>query len=597
MPRLLLLLEIVTLMIHGYRIPSNRNTRSHTALWDSSTDSNDLSEYRVETLNLEENQHQFVQWSKKIRKTMAILTLIPALLGGGVISRADDELAKYAAEGNSVGVDGSCFLKKCAIETSQCASDLSCLKGLRCLARCKGGSMCSTGCFAKFGSSRLDGLLACSVEKNDCVHVPGKENAGWNTDQLEDLPSVPIAPFVAASLKGTWYKVMGLDSRYDCFDCQKNSFKVRKSTDGVSKLEMEAFFRIPRPNYPGYLQNKIEEELQVTTWNGLSTMRSQGEMFGLTFWENWYVLGDSMQPSFQDKSTLSGLLEFPTKLKNRYLEISNDAGDHQSNNVPTTTLSVEKGNGVKDLVNDFGVAAVKTLIQGDNPSRGGKTTKTPIPDMKLIYYTGHTLQGSYKGAFLYSRSPKITSDQDMQTAAQLIRDAGLNINDFCIIKNSCFEKNRSDRQNKPAAGAKMVAGLFSGQGPGIWSGTGSGSGTASGTASSNKPIEKYKSEMGSRSGTGTETGTEKVFFGTGSTETELPPHAPFWFIGQNFFRMTTSVAEELADWFEDPEILSEWLVSQQEKMIRNQPLAVSPFASLPEEMMMFEDTSGSPKYT
>jgi hypothetical protein len=34
--------------------------------------------------------------------------------------------------------------------------------------------MCSTGCFAKYGSEQLNGLLSCSVEKNDCVHVPGK---------------------------------------------------------------------------------------------------------------------------------------------------------------------------------------------------------------------------------------------------------------------------------------------------------------------------------------------------------------------------------------------------------------------------------------
>ena len=569
MPRLLLLFEFMTLMIHGYRLP----LKTRTTLFASHTDANDLHDLcRKETLNMDANQYQLSRWSTKIRKTMAVLTLIPVLFGGSIMSRADDELAKYAAEGNTVGVDGQCFLKKCAIETSQCASDLSCLKGLRCLARCKGGSMCSTGCFAKFGSSRLDGLLACSVEKNDCVRVPGKENAGWNTDKLSDLPSVPIAPFDAASLKGTWYKVMGLDSRYDCFDCQKNSFKIRKTDKGLSKLDMEAFFRIPRPNYPGYLQSKIEEELQVTTWNGLSTMRSQGEMFGLTFWENWYVLGDSMQPSFRmDKSSSGGFLDVPR------FGISNKAGIYQSSNGPATaTLSVEKGNGVKALVNDFGVAAVNALIQGDEPA-GGKTAGTATPDMKLIYYTGHTLQGSYKGAFLYSRSSKLTSERDLQTAAQLIRDAGLNINDFCMIKNSCFQKPIPDplRPNKPG-GAKIVTGLFSGQGPGIWSGSG-------------RTAERFKSE--------TSTGTEKVFFGTGSTETGEPPHAPFWFIGQNFFRMTTSVAEELADWFEDPEILSEWLVSQQEKMIRTQPLAVSPFASLPEEMMMFEDTTGSPKYT
>ena len=203
------------------------------------------------------DDHIFTAWSKQLRKTVAVLTLLPSLMGTTMVinpsaSWADDELAKYAAEGNSVGVDGQCFLKKCAIETSQCASDLSCLKGLRCLARCKGGSMCSTGCFAKFGSSHLDNLLHCSVEKNDCVHVPGKENSGWSNDKLSDLPSIPIAPFDATSFKGTWYKVMGLDSRYDCFDCQKNSFKIKGKNKSI--LDMEALFRIPRPNYPGYLQ-------------------------------------------------------------------------------------------------------------------------------------------------------------------------------------------------------------------------------------------------------------------------------------------------------------------------------------------------------
>jgi hypothetical protein len=48
---------------------------------------------------------------------------------------ADDELAKFAAEGNKVSVDGQCFFKKCALETSACANNPNCLKGLSCLAR------------------------------------------------------------------------------------------------------------------------------------------------------------------------------------------------------------------------------------------------------------------------------------------------------------------------------------------------------------------------------------------------------------------------------------------------------------------------------
>ena len=77
--------------------------------------------------------------SKKWKRLLASIILIPTIMmnmGGDIsIVRADDELAKYAAEGNSVGVDGKCFMLKCPIETQQCASDLSCLKGLSCLAR------------------------------------------------------------------------------------------------------------------------------------------------------------------------------------------------------------------------------------------------------------------------------------------------------------------------------------------------------------------------------------------------------------------------------------------------------------------------------
>ena len=445
-------------------------------------------------------------WFRKLRKTVATVALLPFLFTSPL--RADDELARYAAEGNSVGVDGQCFLKKCAIETSQCASDLSCLKGLRCLARCKGGSMCSTGCFAKFGSGHLDGLLQCSVEKNDCVHVPGKENAGWSNDKLADLPAPPLAPYDASSLKGTWYKVMGLDSRYDCFDCQKNSFKVKGRGRNVQSLDMEALFRIPRPNYPGYLQSKIEEELQVTTWNSLSTMRSQGEMFGLTFWENWYVLGDSTQPAFQGKFV---------------------AQTGRGTSTPGGRMT------------DFGVAAASAFT-------GTASQKGVIPDMKLIFYTGHTLQGSYKGAFLYSRSPMLSPDA-MEAGRLLIVEAGLNPNDFCIIKNQCFLKETG-----------KDAGMSSSEGSGGGSSRAAPPLTA---AARDRPAERAK-DGGAEGATGKAAATASAMAADGGVEGL--PNAPFWFLGQNFFRLTNNVASELADWFEDPEILSDWLVSQQEKV-------------------------------
>eukprot|EP01038_Epipyxis_sp_PR26KG_P009534 gene9534-12842_t len=403
---------------------------------------------------------------KKLLTALGALLLCPILLGGSMAVNADDELAKYAAEGNTVGVDGQCFMRKCALETSKCANDPTCLKGLSCLARCKGGSMCSTGCFAKYGSERLDGLLSCSVEKNDCVHVPGKSVTGWTVDTMKDLPVKPLREFNTASLEGTWYKVMGLDSRYDCFDCQKNSFEQKDS----STLKMEALFRIPRPTNPGYFQNKIVEELHATSAEAknkdhhISHMQSKGEMFGLTFWENWYILAESK---------------------------------------PSNILGL----------------GIPSALAGEDGSA----------DLKLVYYTGHTLQGSYKGAFLYSRSSEMTPGLK-KAAFDVIRKAGLNPNDFCIVKNQCFLSKDNSK-----------------------------------SSDNGKTVKNIKNKINNKIQT----------FQMSDADTILnEEEAPYWYLGQKFYQVTNSVANELADWFEDPTIVSDWLVNQQERM------AVSPFASL-----------------
>ena len=193
------------------------------------------------------------------------------------------------------------------------------------------------------------------MEKNDCVHVPREGSSGWTEDKLADLPSKPLQSFRLSSLRGTWYKVMGLDSSYDCFDCQRNSFTIEdKKTIG-----MHAVFRIPRPTAPGYLQSDIKEELRAADADSssLATLHSQGEMFGLTFWENWYVLGErNVQNIRTQKSTGD------TVLPSAY------AASTSSDSIPSTT-----------------------------------------PDLKLIFYTGHTLQGNYKGDSSTHRALSSTS--------------------------------------------------------------------------------------------------------------------------------------------------------------------------------------------
>lgn len=459
----------------------------------------------------------FDRLAKGFKKAMAtgmMLLAIGSPIGMGLPNsavRADDELAKYAAEGNAVAVDGECFIKKCALETSSCANDPNCLKGLSCLARCKGGSMCSTGCFSKYGSKKLDDLLYCSVEKNDCVQVPGKEeNFGWVPDTKENLPTQPLSNYDISLMEGTWFKVMGLDSRYDCFDCQQNVFGVNKDK---KSLNMDAWFRIPRPTNPGYLQSKISETLEVAdhSTNPLATLQSSGKMFGLTFWENWYVLGESQV-------------------------------------------------GLKEPREQYGISSAYADMN-EGLVKGGITD-----ELKLIFYTGHTLQGSYKGAFVYSTAPSMTP-QTMRAASRLIFKSGLNPNDFCVIRNTCFVKDDATPTKRLSVKDVFALRDFT-----------SSSTALSPTRRSLKNRQLYKMEQAV---------TGKVKKGQSSGESD---REPFWYLGSRFFKATEGIAKELSDWFEDPQILSEWLVQQQEHSIKTMPFAVSPFASL-EPFDTYEDTT------
>lgn len=123
------------------------------------------------------------------------------------------------------------------------------------------------------------------------------------------------------------------------------------------------------------------------------------------------------------------------------------------------------------------------------------------------------------GAFLYSRSPEVTTGL-IESAKSVIKKAGLNPNDFCIIRNQCFLPKKA------------------------------GSGMSSTIVSAAERNQEYK-----------------MLADANSKE-----NSPFWFVGQNFFRATQQVAAELADWFEDPAILSDWLYSQQQHMVFEQPL-------------------------
>ena len=58
-------------------------------------------------------------------------------------------------------------------------------------------------------------------------------------------------------------------------------------------------------------------------------------------------------------------------------------------------------------------------------------------EFKFVYYNGKTRQNTYEGAFIYSRTKEL-SPESMKKVYQIAKDAGMNPDQFCRIRNGCF---------------------------------------------------------------------------------------------------------------------------------------------------------------
>jgi len=238
-------------------------------------------------------------------KLFVNVLLAASLLCSNLPAHAENELAAKAAQMSTAElVNPTCFATRCSVPMTKCIGDFDCIKGLTCSAKCSGDSECTVGCFARYNSPILEDVLRCTVEEAGCIDIATQER---RPDTLEEAPRAPkkLVPATPAMLEGRWYKVMGFNRRYDCFDCQTNTFTAVDFTEtpgtsadeGISKVSVEYTMprqrifdrRVGRPPTP--IKSSVEENLFFDPANPRRTARTQGRMFGLTFWENWYVIG------------------------------------------------------------------------------------------------------------------------------------------------------------------------------------------------------------------------------------------------------------------------------------------------------------------
>eukprot|EP00814_Leptocylindrus_danicus_P003659 CAMPEP_0116043164 /NCGR_PEP_ID=MMETSP0321-20121206/26171_1 /TAXON_ID=163516 /ORGANISM="Leptocylindrus danicus var. danicus, Strain B650" /LENGTH=483 /DNA_ID=CAMNT_0003523877 /DNA_START=353 /DNA_END=1805 /DNA_ORIENTATION=- len=341
-------------------------------------------------------------FTKALSSFFATVAISASLFHGGIqMAYAEDELAAKYGGGLDTSLVVACL-----------ADDPSCRKGLTCTAKCLGDNACITGCMARYGNSNLDNLLKCTIEDNECIKIailPG------GADKFEEAPRPPaptVQNFDLNSLSGTWYKVVGYNPNYDCYACQRNSFRPQSDSWTNDKLEMDVEFSMvhllpdgspvpPRKELEsiaigddGLLKGSKSIGLneyathEVMMFDGASdvknkfsnlvlgkgkgeksysrTAHSEGEMFGLKFWENWYIIGE------------------------------NEPGEDE---------------------------------------------------FKFVYYNGKTRQNTYEGAFVYSRT-KDLSPKAMEKVYAIADEAGLQPNNFCKIQNGCFKSDeRLDKKS------------------------------------------------------------------------------------------------------------------------------------------------------
>jgi hypothetical protein len=217
---------------------------------------------------------------------------------------AENEAAMLAQQKSTAEiVSPQCFKDKCQLQMEACMEDGDCSKGLLCTAKCNGDTQCLIGCFARYTNTTLEKVLQCTIEDAGCISI-ATQTPGPDSPMDAPKPPKPLVAATPDSMAGKWYKVMGFNTNYDCYECQRNTFAKGKTAEkmlgtetlkvGPNSVAVEVEYAMPRERVglpPETINSRLVEKLEFDPPGSVRTAHTQGRMFGLTFWENWYVIG------------------------------------------------------------------------------------------------------------------------------------------------------------------------------------------------------------------------------------------------------------------------------------------------------------------
>jgi len=314
-----------------------------------------------------------------------------------------------------------------------------------------GDNSCITGCFARFGNKNLDNILKCTIEDHDCIKIailPG------GADKLGEEPRAPkttVSNFDYKSLEGTWYKVVGFNPNYDCYACQRNTFAL-PSTD--EKTNTDATL-VAAYNKDPYMNVGVEFSMPHLLPDGTPPPPKQVR-------ESLAVFGkDDLRKNTGDNKENTGLRSIGLNEYNtNEVMVFDDATSLQAAKKGSSDDGSNKVNVVLNKGKD-NEASYSRTAHSEGEMFGLKFWENwyvigendpGSPEFKFIYYNGKTRQNTYDGAFVYSRS-KSLEPESMAKVYAIAKEAGMNPDQFCRIRNGCFEQQKEE----PLFGSEKMA--------------------------------------------------------------------------------------------------------------------------------------------
>ncbi|KAG7340568.1 VDE lipocalin diadinoxanthin de-epoxidase domain containing protein [Nitzschia inconspicua] len=369
-------------------------------------------------------QHNMQRFPQQMASLAASAALIASLTFNPMAAFAENELSeKYGGKGfDSSLVDQTCLVDRCSVQAKAClADDPSCRKGLTCTAKCLGDNSCITGCMARYGNSNLDNLLKCTIEDNQCIKIAILPGGADKYGEEPRAPKATVANFDYKSLQGTWYKVVGFNPNYDCYACQRNTFALpeqQQDGDGTTLVSSASTANT--------LNVGVEFSMPHLLPDGSPPPPRQVRESAAVFGKD----DNSIEGGFRS----IGLNEYNT---NEVMVFDNVmAQDAATNNEYNLVLNEGKANEARYRRTAHSEGEMFGLKFWENWYVIGENDPDQ-PEFKFIYYNGKTRQNTYEGAFVYSRS-RALEPESMAKVYAIAKEAGMNPDQFCRIRNGCF---------------------------------------------------------------------------------------------------------------------------------------------------------------